>query len=221
MLLKVLSMRFLIPLILVALSGFFACAPQNEEQTSYHVPSASNEAELATQEAACLAQADYICQTGLSFVQLGDSLKYLELSENFSTPEQEILTGEGVQWLSLSIPVESGTIVLESEYLEDKYPAEWLAETTVNRIRIESSAYQTPQRLRVGDSVDKLIQTNPDGEFLVIPIPDYETISVRHVQSQLNYLFRDPQNSWSKSHASPYQLRFMPAKAEIYAIVVM
>ncbi|MCB0839599.1 MAG: hypothetical protein KDE26_21155 [Bacteroidetes bacterium] len=210
--------------------ALFSCKNDNQEkkQEEEILPDSilntegMSEAEKA--EYICLTHNDYICETGLFFVRLGDFIGDLQAEEiEGASISDSVVSESGYQWVVRTMQLPEGRIIVEGEFIDERQSNDTLlSNTRVNRLRIESPLFQTPDQLKVGDSVTRLLELYPEESFQVVSIPDYEVINIQVGNSRYNYLVSDKGNAMASSIAGDVILvDDLPREAMISGIVVM
>lgn len=183
-------LRFAPVLILSAL-WLAACGPASEStQTPPAVDTLSPQEAAIAQEFECLTRPGLICQTGLAFIQLGDHVATAIPAEVGAAEGGAAWSeGEGFEWLVRVINLPEGRLIVEGSFLDQRFIDDSLRETsTVNRLRIESPAFQTWEGLRVGSRLQELLAAFAGRDLGFTPIPDYGLIDIQADTSHIHFL---------------------------------
>jgi hypothetical protein len=195
-------------LLFALLLFLFACR-EEEENGESRLPDSQEEMPLP----------DSIDTRGLAFAQLESYIADVVPDTNLVLSVADTVVNQGgYLWLVRTLHTSQGPILLEGEFIDDRIANDTLlSESRINRIRIESSLFQTRQQLRVGSPLSALRQHYPDSLISVTPIPGFDMVQVQAGEESLFYLIFAP-----KLATQPQvQLAELPADARIEAIVVM
>lgn len=217
----------LLSLSFVVFLSVSSCAPDKQQETSpeqeeEYLPDSTNTEGMAFTEE-CFQLKNTICELGLDFVRLGDSIHHISLDE---IPEggwkDTIMNGSGYNWKSITLALGNGEITIEGDFVDERLPIENVYRAPVNRIRIETTEYQTVASLRVGSTVSDINSLYPDSLIQLTPIPSFEAIQVTTLDgSHMNYIIADPGNQLSTQYGGQPTIQNLPSSSEISAIVVM
>lgn len=171
----------------------------------------------------CPDELDVICEDGLAFIPLGGFVAEVQVEDLAATQIQDSLeSGNGFEWISRTLHFDQGRVVVEGEFIDDRYSNDTLlSESRINRVRVESPMFRTSRGIRVGSPVSALLEVYPEGEFQVDPIPSYQAFQVRLPSSHIYYLVGDTEGEVSEKSLAKYTLATLPPDAPIIAIVVM
>ncbi len=171
----------------------------------------------------CLKEPNRICEGGLNFVQLGDSLSLLSFEGiNVEKIIDSTVSSGGYNWMVKEVIMPKGAVTIEGEFIDDRNTKVELAQTRVNRIRIETPDYMTSDNLGVGSLIRDLKSQFPDTAFFLVPIPQFNAISIGLTNgSRLNYIIRDEQNNWQEQDYAVETISELPENIPISAIVIM
>lgn len=210
--------------LLVALT-IMACGPSSPSDTE-SAAEAFDPASLGLTQAdsSCLHDPYQICEAGLAFALLGQPIDQVDWAPyGVVSSSEEIMTGNGFQWMVKTLAFPEGQLVLEGEFIDERFADEAsLQQSPINRIRVETPQFATAEALAVGSSVEELLQVQPDSLYEVISIPEYETLAVQAPStSSLSFLIEDLGNRLSVSAGQDLRLSKLPPDATIKAVVVM
>ncbi|RMG72926.1 MAG: hypothetical protein D6722_04525 [Bacteroidetes bacterium] len=169
-------------------------------------------------EMACLTRPDGICQTGLSFLQLGDPMD-LALPEEMEATEAGArwLEGGGFEWLERVIQLPEGRLIVEGSFLDQRFINDSLrASCVVNRMRIESPSFSAAGGIGVGSTLAELAEAYAGSDVGLIPIPDYDLLDVQPDTSHIHFLIPLP-----ATLPDSLSLESLDPAAPVTAIVVM
>lgn len=218
-------MRNFLFLLFILAAGLLACTEENQsaKQTSPEpiAPNAISEEQQALLD--CLSEPSQICQIGLWFAMLEDPISDLPLEDILPKEIADSVISEGeYAVVRRTVYLEEGEVVVEGEYIEEAQATEEnLNASKVNRIYIRSSEYHTQDSVRIGDSVQKLIDLYGAEGFEVGAIPAYQTISVSRVDDpHLFYHFTDKGNEIGTSAGEQLSIADLPKDWRMREIVV-
>lgn len=221
------SSSFLPSLLIICICWLSACSPESQQQDSEeeleeYLPDSTNTEGMAFTEA-CFKYEHTICEMGLEFVRIGDSIHHISLDQ---IPEggwkDTILNGSGYNWKSITLAMADGNITIEGEFIDDRYPIDYVYRAPVSRIRIENPEYKTLTSLRVGSTISELTSIFPDSLIQLTPFPNYDAIQINTLNgSHLNYLVLDPEKQIAIKSGGVPTIEDLPSSTEIFAIVVM
>jgi hypothetical protein len=180
--------------------------------------------EAEKRELDCLTHSDYICETGLFFVRIGDYIADIQAEEvDGATISDSLVSENGYEWVVRTMELPEGQIIVEGEFVDERKSNDTiLSNTRVNRVRVETPLFQTADQIKVGDSITKLLEVYTEESFQVVSIPSYEIISVQVSNQKLNYLVKDDGNALANSlPGDVINIDDLPREALISGIVVM
>lgn len=153
-----------------------------------------------------------IHKDGLAFVEIGDPMPAQDLEWFYGFPiEDTLFSADGFQWQGANIQLDSGLVVLESDFEGNGI---------VNRIRVESATLKTRKKLKVGMQVSDLMQKGK--RWQIYYLENYQLLDVsakRH--PSIHYLVREPKIEAARLKDPGLQLEDLSPEASIVAIVVM
>jgi hypothetical protein len=196
--------------------------PASEEETAESgADSMASQAEGPVDD--CPDELEVICEDGLALVPLGGFVAEVQREDLAAKQVQDSLeSGNGFEWISRTLHFDQGRIVVEGEFIDDRYSNDTLlSESRINRVRIESPRFRTVRGIRVGSPVSALLAAHPEGKFQVDPLPSYQAFQVRLPGSHIYYLVGDLEGEASEKSLAEYTLATLPPDAPIIAIVVM
>jgi hypothetical protein len=157
-------MKITVPSVILILLGLIqACSPVSEGNDS-------------TKERIVIS--NEISDSGLSFAQLGMPVDSLKLPEG-SSVEEELVSQEGYQWRVLTVFLPDGRkAIIEGDFVDEGDPAGKLPFSNVNRVQIDGPEWQSPEGIKVGQSLGDLLRAYGDSTLFATYIPDYEVIDV-------------------------------------------
>ncbi|MDX2247674.1 MAG: hypothetical protein SF052_12895 [Bacteroidia bacterium] len=216
---------FLLLFLALILAGFSSCGNEakTEKPTEQYLPDSVSTEGMSKADIECFSHPDFICESGLEFVRLGDyiaDVKMAELSE--ADIQDSVENGNGYEWLVRTLHLKEGKIVVEGEFLDQRYSNDsLLAVSKVNRLRIESSLFRTPSDVRVGMSLKEVLAVFEGAFIKVFPLPEFETINIQVDDQRYIYLINDPQNRISSAAGDDFSISDIPSDSPVSAIVVM
>ncbi len=169
---------------------FFSCSKEKNTST----PEALG---LTVSVAECNETILQICNDGLSFAKIGDSLLTVKtnISEIKGVKDSTIETEDYTAFVRV-IYFEEGNIVLEGTHFEKEVEKADLAKSHVALIRITTPEIQTPEKIRVGGTFAELKKIYADSLFETQPGAVSGSIFLRIPKvSRLNYELRQSKNT--------------------------
>lgn len=153
-----------------------------------------------------------IHKDGLAFVEIGDPMPSKDLEWFYGFPiEDTLFSADGFQWQGANIQLDSGRLVLESDFGDNN---------TVNRIRVESEELITRKKLRVGMKVSDLLQKGK--RWQIYYLENYQLLDVSFKRRpSIHYLVREPKIEVARLKDPGLKLEDLSPEATIVAIVVM
>ncbi|MEL6674010.1 MAG: hypothetical protein AAFR61_17535 [Bacteroidota bacterium] len=221
--------------ILLALGLWVACGENQAEKEGEDQPDMEEEFlpdsvdTSGMVEAKCLTQPGQICQTGLSFVQVGTYLAELDFSESGgSEGDAEIVHEGGYDRLVRTLTFPSGQVVIEGNFIDGHLTNDSLIYASlVNRIRIEAAEFKTSDGVAVGSPVKAMLAQEVDSAWSIISfaqfdLPQYEMLQIQRKElPQLSFLVDDPNNQIGLAAGEAFiQPKDLPEAARISAIVI-
>ncbi len=198
----------------------FACTSEPQEQQQALPENLS----LTEADKNCLASGNRICEPGLPFSLLGQSMQELSLPnpENIRVTDSVIQAG-GYYWNMKTLRTPAGLIVLEGDFIDDRSQGlEGLPQyQRISRIRIETPEYSTSQGISVENNVGDLRNALGEADLLAQYLPGYASIDISIANSQIHYLIRDENGQFDKlSTPEMIPVEEIPDGIQIYAIVL-
>lgn len=181
--------------------------------------------ELSESDLACLEQGTAICEAGLPFALLGQSMLKLDIPN----PETIVITDEimeagGYYWNQKTLNTPSGAIVLEGDFVDDRATGEAgkPENNRIFRIRVEARGYETQNGIQVESNLGDLFQVSGDKALYAQYIPDYQSIQIGQEGSRILYLIRDENSQFDELEAAQVvNIEEVPDGISIYAIVLI
>lgn len=197
--------------------------PTDPEQPGRPATEADSSAVVDAAPEDCPDELDVICEDGLAFVPLGGFVAEVQASDLAATEIQDsVETGNGYEWLTRTLYFDQGQVIVEGDFIDQRQSNDTLlSDSRINRVRVESPLFRTARDIRVGQPVSRLLRAYPEGEFQVVPIPDYHAYQVRMANSHIFYLISAAGHTASDLSAAELTPRMLPQDAPIVAIVVM
>ncbi len=216
------SFRFLFfPLALALVAACDQEADQRQQQDEKVLPDSVNTDGMAVDPAALIRP------DGLWFVDLGQTLEEMDtLIPGMGVLQDTLVQEDGYYLATRTLHLSDGVVVVEGEYIQESEASETrIAQSYVNRVRIESPFFMTEDRVSVGMKASDLGKMFPDGTFVINPIPQYETLDISlSWNAHIHYLVKDPGNAIARA-ISPQNreiaLSDLPQDKALYAIVLM
>lgn len=207
------------------LAGISSCGNESgeEKEQEQYLPDSINTEGMSKAEIECFSHPDFICESGLGFVRLGDYVGDVRLSALSEADIQDsVQNGNGYEWLVRTLHLKEGKIIVEGEFIDQRYSNDSLISASkVNRIRIESEKYRTPDEIRVGSTLHILLQKYELSDVEVFALPEFESINIQILPQKFIYLIKDKGNRISASAGNDLSVKDIPAESQISAIVVM
>lgn len=153
-----------------------------------------------------------IHKDGLAFVEIGDPMPANDLEWFYGFPiEDTLFSADGFQWQGANIQLDSGKLVLESDFEGNNI---------VNRIRVESEELTTRKKLSVGMTVSDLLKKG--NRWQVFYLESYQLLDVSFKRRpSIHYLVREPKIEAARLKDPGLKLEDLSSEATIIAIVVM
>ncbi len=151
------------------------------------------------------------------FLLESDGFRDVRVGESFSTVahhswktferQDTLFVEEGYYWRGVIWETGQGPVVVEESFFGD---------STINRIRVESSKFRTPRGIRVGDSVAGLKGLAND--WVLTPIPAYDRLDLySYALGGYHFLVQLPEDIYE----SQPEIRQLADSLPILGIVVM
>lgn len=211
---------FLLIAVLFSACGKEGGAPTNDEDLI--LPDSVNTEGMAT------VSSQYQIQSlGLAFVDLGQPLNEMDtIIPGLGVLQDTLMYDQGYFLATRTLHLDDGSIVIEGEYIDEAQVNDTLiAESSVNRVRIETPSFQTQKGISVGMPVGILSQRFPEMEFYINPLINYQALDITGAfDTHIHYLVQDPGNEIARkamTSDSNILLSDIPAESELFAIVLM
>ncbi|MEZ4776056.1 MAG: hypothetical protein R3D00_22965 [Bacteroidia bacterium] len=212
-------------LLVLVLWGISSCSNETGEKKNQdlYLPDSINTEGMSQAEIECFSNPDFICESGLAFVRLGDYVADVKLSSLSDDDIQDsVQNGNGFEWLVRTLHLEDGKIIVEGEFIDQRYSNDsLLAVSKVNRIRVESQKYRTPEEIHVGTSLSDFLEKFEAASVQVFPLTEFESINIQVGSQKYIYLVKDAGNRMSTAAGNEFSIDDIPAESRISAIVVM
>lgn len=215
---------FLFPLFCLLFVAACTSDPQEQQAGSDESNSAIG-IPLTPEDKACLASSEAICELGLSFALLGQSMEELKLPnpETFDVSD-EVLEAGGYYWNSKTLQTPAGTIVLEGDFIDERAAGqEDLPENNrIFRIRIESTEFSTPNGIQVGSNLGDLKNIIGEADLQAQYLPDFQSIDISVPNSRIRYLIRDENGQYDElTTPEVISIEEVPDGIPVYALVLI
>ncbi|MEZ4829985.1 MAG: hypothetical protein R3C61_27435 [Bacteroidia bacterium] len=209
--------------LLVFVCWLSACGPASESKDQETAPDSLSTSGMSKAEIECFSHPDFICESGLNFVRLGDYVSDVRLSTLSEAQVQDSLeNGNGYIWLVRTLHMPEGKIIVEGEFLDERFASDSLISASkVNRIRVESPMFRTPADLHVGSTLAQLLEKYDAASIQVFSLPEYESINIQVGAEHYLYLIRDKGNQIAQAEGNALTVSSIPQQSVIAAIVVM
>lgn len=197
----------------------FSCNRKSEAARTEQPKSGLSPQEQAELE--CLSKGDRICESGLSFAQLNDTLAAITLPDMDPEAMQDSsISRGGYTWLTRTVHLNVGRVVLEGAFFDDRQVNDTLLSASlINRIRIESPLLSTTGGIHTGNRVSDLEEILGKKDWLIQAVPGYGVLQIQVGDSRISYLI--PQGTIKNESDGTINRRKLPPDAEIIALVVM
>lgn len=181
--------------------------------------------ELSESDLDCLKQGTAICELGLPFALLGQSMLELDIPN----PETVVITDEiieagGWYWNQKILNTPTGAIVLEGDFVDDRATGEAgkPENNRIFRIRIEARGYETQNGIQVESNLGDLLQIAEGKALFAQYLPDYQSLQIGREGSRILYLIRDENGQFDDLEAAQeVNIEEIPDGISIYAIVLI
>jgi hypothetical protein len=132
-----------------------------------------------------------------------------------------LFSGGGYEWRAKVIHFAEGDLTVEGDFVDEGDPAGKLPTSGINRIRLQTPNFRSPEGWGVGTSISELRQSVPDSVFVVVPIPQYGFIQVSlPALTRLNFLVRD-NSLFSLPDSVLPSIGMLPGGAMVESVVIM
>lgn len=167
--------------------------------------------------------ASTIYRDGLDFARLGDAMADLDLDKlGFSLVGDSLEEAGGYNWLSRTIHLEDGEVVLEGNFIDNRqFDQEKLGESRLNRVRIGSPFFQTADSVSVGMSLAELQAATEGKDFFVTPLPRDGLVDLEDELGHIHYLIEADMTVFSVILEQANPISVIPPTNKIKYIVVM
>lgn len=205
---------YLMPFIVL---GFFSCGESTQPSQE------AGEEASASSPADTLCGPGLICPDGLSFIQLGD---YIQDIDTFQVDTRnildELITEGGYHWVTRTVSFPEGEVIIEGDFIPVEQANDTLLSMSrVNRLRIESADFSTPEGIHVGSPFASLLEIFDQAQLEIIPLPQYSVIQIAIPEkNNIAYLISHP-GIPGVNDAPSWTPDMIPPESPIRAIVVM
>ncbi|MEZ4685049.1 MAG: hypothetical protein R3B47_03010 [Bacteroidia bacterium] len=173
---------------------------------------------------ATVVVSDELNNEGLSFAVLGAPIDSMKLPAD-ATTEEELVSQEGYQWRVLTVFLPDGRkAIIEGDFVDEGDPGGKLRNSNINRVQVDGPDWQSPEGIRVGQSLEDLVQAYGDSALMATWIPDYEVIDVSLPGiSRIHYNLSDPSGKvagLAQNNVAQVGLSEIPMESNIVSIVI-
>jgi hypothetical protein len=164
-----------------------------------------------------------IYRDGVDSIRLGIKLFDLNLdSYNISHVGDSVEEGNGYLWLSRTLHLKDGELVLEGNFIDERqYNEEELSKSVLNRVRISDPSFQTSSGLAVGQSLADIQRSLGEYQPQVTPLPQVGLVDIEDRQGHIHYLVEADMTVFSVILEQANPLSVIPQENKIKHIVVM
>lgn len=201
-------------------TAFFLCAifcvSCNESSEKEHINKAGAPSSV------CDGSPTQICNDGLSFVKIGDSIASLPLKDSHIVSVSDtVFATEDYTCFAKVLHLTEGKIIVEGTHFEKEAGAADPVKSHVDGIRVLSSLFETPEKIKVGSPFSALKSMYADSLFEVQPGAGVGQIEVRiPTISRINYLLLQNLNVESAPGTEMYDVSAISADAKIESIII-
>jgi hypothetical protein len=228
---------FLYLLVIIGSLFFTACEPNSTQSSNKEIKdpqgvlipdtifSDNYGYALRKADKTCLADTQrLICEFGVTQIAiLGFPMDELILDKSIRIKDTLYIQG-GYQWRGQELALTDGSMVyLEGNFVDEGDPGNQLPISIVNRIRVESSQYETVEGIKVGMPFSELKQKLSEDQYVAIYIPSVGMVDITlpelsglHFNVPLNVEV-DLEEGYQGKEIST---QFIPDSAQIHSIVV-
>ncbi|MFN0200961.1 MAG: hypothetical protein ACKVTZ_05545 [Bacteroidia bacterium] len=175
--------------IIVFCTTMQACSKSDSKENNN-----SNSAQNTTQtEAECLSKPNRICNQGLSFAQLGDSLASIKTEGAVIAAKDTLFSTEEMQWKGKILQLSKGQVLIEGTQVHTSDgEIDDANGGNVRAIRIETPLFETIEGVKVGSTFSELKKLHADSLFEVQPAAYSGLLQLRLPSiSRINYFVKE------------------------------
>lgn len=197
-----------------------ACAKEDKASTEY---AAMNALQTAKKSEDCDKVTNHICNQGLSFVKIGDSLAGLDFKDaNIKSVKDTILSTEDYDAFGKIVTLNEGTITIESTPVEKGESNNDLTHAHVGAIRIQSALFSTAENIKIGSTFAQLKSLYPDSLMVVEPGNGVGEIEIKvPTITRINYTLQQKSEAGAAPGGEIYEVSQIASDAKVSAIMVM
>lgn len=203
-----------------ALLMLVACAKDDKSATQY---AAMTGIQPTIASGDCGKEAHHICNQGLSFVKIGDSLAGLSFTDaSIKGVKDTALSTQDYTAFGKIISLNEGTIMIESTPIENGETDNDLTHAHVGTIRIQSTLFSTAENIKVGSTFAQLKALYPDSLMVVEPGDAAGEIELKVPKvTRINYTLQQKSTVQTNPGAEIYEVSDIAADAKVSAIMIM
>lgn len=204
----------LITLILIA------CAKEDKGETKY---AALNAVQMGNTSEDCDKNIHHICNQGLSFVKLGDSLAGLQFTDaTIKSVKDTVLSTEDYEAFGKILTLNEGTITIESAPVEKGESQSDLSHAHVGAIRVQSPLFSTAENIKIGSTFAQLKSLYPDSLMVIEPGEAAGEIEIKVPKvTRINYTLQQKTNAEATPGVEMYEVSEIASDAKVSAIMII
>ncbi len=197
-----------------------ACAKDDKAGTQY---AAMNGIQTVKKSEDCDKETNNICNQGLSFVKIGDSLAGLDFKNaNIKSVKDTVLSTEDYSAFGKIVTLNEGTITIESTPVEKGESNNDLIHAHVGAIRIQSTLFSTAENIKVGSTFAELKSLYPDSLMVVEPGNGAGEIEIKVPKvTRINYTLQQKTDANATLGGEIYEVSAIASDAKVSAIMIM
>lgn len=204
---------FSIPLVLF----LAACASEAKESKIHSAYSSL----MAAKD--CGNEKTHICNEGLFFVKIGDSIPTIKIEDtDVKNIKDTLVSTEDYEAYGKIISFSDGFVILEGAPLDKDGETSGSDQTHVKSIRILTPRFETPEKIKVGSTFTQLKSVYPDSLFEIQPnAAGIVELKMPQISSRVNFLIRPSRpNIEEAPGAESYDISSIPGESKIEAITL-
>lgn len=171
----------------------------------------------------CGSDKSHICNEGLSFVKIGDSIPTIKIEDaEVKNIKDTLVSTEDYEAYGKVITFADGFVILEGAPLDKDGETIGSDQSHVKSIRILTPRFETPEKIKVGSTFTQLKSVYPDSLFEIQPsAAGIVELKMPQISSRVNFLIRPSRpNIEEAPGAEVYDISSIPGESKIEAITL-